>query len=383
MFHTRITTLAWAGILVASGAMAQAPTAQRQMPTRANQVLAPGTTTSASPTSAGAAMSAANKPGGAASQPAAAGAPGALTGGGGKVDASAAGARIGGMGGATQAQGSKPGTAALPADRFQQAADGRAAAAPDAGKPVTPADLSRQAQLRQLADPKGGLSTAPDSAAATAVGGRPAADLVQGIGTSPQPAAGKNPVSRQEQQSIEASDATKEQVRNALFPQGLSGQTIESVVGGAYRSLEKAAIESGISKKYNEGRPSYAVGVRGKPTPDGPVRPEGDPLPAVDAGHAPIGAADAARKAQVSQPVDDQRRNVERMTPAPEARRDMVQPSGTGTNPADGRSGDGTAPQPGGKTAGAPPPGGKAPEQIDQSRPGSKPGKKPDDPSGN
>lgn len=382
MFHTRITKLAWAGILVASGAMAQASTAQRQMPTRANQELAPGTTTSASPTSAGAAMSAANKPGGAASQPAAAGAAGALTGGGGKIDASAAGARIGGMGGATQAQGTTPGTAALPGNRFQQAADGRAAAAPAAGKPATPADLSREAQLRQLADPKGGLSATPNSAAATAVGGRSAADLVQGAGATPQPGAGKNPVGRQEQQSIEASDATKEQVRNALFPQGLSGQTIESVVGGAYRSLEKAAIESGMSKKYNEGRPNYAVGVRGRPNPEGTVRPEGNPVPTVDAGRAPISAADAERKAQVSQPVDDQRRTVERMTPTPEARRDMVQPSGTRTNPADGRSGDGTAPQPGGKSGSAPPPGGKAPEQIDQSRPGSKPGKKPDDPSG-
>jgi hypothetical protein len=383
MGHTRITPIALAGALIATSALAQAPTAQRQTPTRADQVVAPGPKTGASPTSGGAGTSAANRPGGTASQPSATGAPGALVGAGGKVDASAVGTRIGGVGGATQAQGSTTATAATPANKFQQAAAGRAAAAPDAGKPVTPADLSREAQLRQLADPKGGSSTTPNSAAATAVDGRSAADLVQGAGASPQPAAGKNSVSRQEQQSIEASDATKEQVRNALFPQGLSGQTIESVVGGAYRSLEKAAIESGFSKKYNDGRPNYAVGVRGRPTPDGPVRAEGDSLPAVGAGRAPVSSADAAHKAQVSLPVDGERRALERMTPTPEARRDMVKPSDTRTNPADGRSGDGTTPSPGAsKPGGAPPPGGKAPEQVDQSRPGSKPGKKPDDPSG-
>jgi hypothetical protein len=386
MFHTRIPSLAWAGILIASGvggAMAQPPTVQRQTPTQANEVVGSSPGAATLPAPGGAATSAANKSGGAASQPAPGGpgVPGGLAGSVSKVDASAAGARIGGMGGATQAQGSTAGAAALPANKFQQAADGRAAAGPDAGKPVTPPDLSREAQLRKLADPKGGLSTAPSSGAAAAVDGKPADQLVQGAGATPQPGASKNSVSRQEQQSIEASDATKEQVRNALFPQGLSGQTIESVVGGAYRSLEKAAIESGVSKKYNEGRPNYAVGVRGKPNPEGTVRPEGNPVPTVDAGRAPISAAEAARKAQVSHPGDDQRRTVERMTPTPEARRGTVQPSGTRTNPADGRSGDGTAPQPG-KTGSAPPPGGKAPEQIDQSRPGSKPGKKPDDPSG-
>lgn len=380
MIRLRITMVAWAA-LVACAAMAQVPTAQRQASTRLQQAAAAGASASPAPGQAGAAATAAYKPAGTASQPATAGVPGTMAGGG-KVDASAISTRIGGMGGAAQAQGSTPGNAVLPANGFQQATGGRGAAVQDTSKPVTPADLSREAQLRQLTDPKGGLSVTPNSAAATAVGGKAAADIVQAAGTTPQPAAGKNTVSRQEQQSIEASDATKEQVRNALFPQGLSGQTIESVVGGAYRSLEKAAIESGFSKKYSDDRPNYAVGVRGKPAPDGPVRPEGNPLPAVDAGRAPVNAAEAARKAQVSQPVDDQRRALERTTPAPEARRGMVQPSGTRTNPADGRSGDGTVPQPDGKTGGAPPPGGKAPEQIDQSRPGSKPGKKPDDPSG-
>jgi hypothetical protein len=422
MFHTRITTLAWAGILVASGAMAQAPTAQRQMPTRANQVLAPGTTTSASPTSAGAAMSAANKPGGAASQPAAAGAPGALTGGGGKVDASAAGARIGGMGGATQAQGSKPGTAALPANQFQQAADGRAAAAPDAGKPVTPADLSREAQLRKLADPRGGLDTSAGSPAAGLVGGSSAADLVRDAGATPQAGAGKNEASRQAQQSSESWAARnpleqKWRERN-IAATGVdrqpSAQERADLASRNDRGLGLPAFKDGsppppssdppvtpglVWDKVSRGvyqaitgeppgkfdpknTPHGSSGVRGKPNPEGTVRPEGNPVPTVDAGRAPISAADAARKTQVSQPVDDQRRTVERMTPTPEARRDMVQPSGTRTNPADGRGGDGTAPQPGAKTGSAPPPGGKAPEQIDQSRPGSKPGKKPDDPSG-
>jgi hypothetical protein len=270
MFHTRIPSLAWAGLLIVSGvggAMAQAPTVQRQTPTQANKVVGSSPASATLPAPGGAATAATNKPGGAASQPAPGGpgAPAGLAGGGSKVDASAAGARIGGLGGATQAQGSTPGAAALPANKFQQAADGRAAAGPDAGKPVTPADLSREAQLRKLADPQGGLSTAPSSGAAAAVGGKPAAEVVQGAGATPQPGTGKNPVSRQEQQSIEANDTTKTGAQRAL-PQGLSGQTIESVVGGAYRSLEKAAIESGVSKKYNEGRPSTQLACVASPT---------------------------------------------------------------------------------------------------------------------
>lgn len=369
-----------AALLLAASALAQSPMVQRQTPTHANQVAPAGKP--AKPAPASPAQSAANRPGAGASQPAATGAATGTLGGKASLDAAAAGARVGGTGGAVQAQGGNTG-GALPTNPFQQDTSARTGAGPGTGKAVTPADLSRETQLRQLSDPQGGFSATPNSAAAAAVGGKSAGGLVQGAGAVPQPGAGKNDVGRQAQQSVETSDATKEQVRNALFPQGLSGQTIESVVGGAYRALEKAAIESGISKKYNEGIPSAPAGVRGQPDPEGPVRPEGNPVPAVDAGRVPITAAEAAKKAQVTQPVDDQRRAVERMTPTPEARRDMVKPSDTRTNPADGRSGDGTTPSPGtAPPGGAPPPGGKAPEQVDQSRPGSKPGKKPDDPSG-
>ncbi len=428
MFHTRIPSVAWAGILICSGvsgAMAQAPIAQRQTPTQANKVVGSSPATGTLPAPGGAATSAANKPGGAASQPApgATGAPGALSGGGHKVDASAAGARIGGMGGATQAQGTTPSTAALPANKFQQAADGRAAAGPDAGKPVTPADLSREAQLRKLADPRGGLDTSAGSPAAGLVGGSSAADLVRDAGATPQAGAGKNEASRQAQQSSESWVARnpleqKWRERN-IAATGVdrqpSAQERADLASRNHRGLGLPAFKDGsppppssdppvtpglVWDKVSRGVyeaitgeppgkfrsdpniPNPGSGVRGRPNPEGTVRPEGNPVPTVDAGRAPISAAEAARQAQVSQPVDDQRRTVERMTPTPEARRDMVQPSGTRTNPADGRSGDGTAPQPGGKSGSAPPPGGKAPEQIDQSRPGSKPGKKPDDPSG-
>ena len=426
MFHTRIPSLAWAGLLIVSGvggAMAQAPTVQRQTPTQANKVVGSSPGAATLPAPGGAATSAANKPGGAASQPAPGGpgAPGGLAGGGSKVDASAAGARIGGMGGATQAQGATPGAAALPANKFQQAADGRAAAGPDAGKPVTPADLSREAQLRKLADPRGGLDTSAGSPAAGLVGGSSAADLVRNAGATPQAGAGKNEASKQAQQSSESWVARnpleqKWRERN-IAATGVdrqpSAQERADLASRNNRGLGLPAFKDGsppppssdppvtpglVWDKVSRGAyeaitgeppgkfdpkntPHGSSGVRGKPNPEGTVRPEGNPVPTVDAGRAPISAAEAARKAQVSQPVDDQRRTVERMTPTPEARRDMVQPSGTRTNPADGRSGDGTAPQPG-KTGSAPPPGGKAPEQIDQSRPGSKPGKKPDDPSG-
>ena len=56
MFHTRIPSVAWAGILIfsgVSGAMAQAPIAQRQTPTQANKVVgsSPATGTLPAPVS--------------------------------------------------------------------------------------------------------------------------------------------------------------------------------------------------------------------------------------------------------------------------------------------------------------------------------------------
>ncbi len=381
MGHERIAPIALAGALIASSALAEAPTAQRQTPDKSARVGTPGAPTSASPAPGGAATSVVNRPGGTASQAGTAALPVSSVVGDGRLDAGAVRSRVGTGGGAALGP-PVAGPQALP-DR--PSGQDRAAGTnrPGSGRAVAPTDLSREAPLRQLGDPRGGLSTSATSPAAAAGGGLSAADLVTSAGATPPPGAGKNAVSRQGQLSSETTDATKEQVRNALFPQGLSGQTIESVVGGGYRALEKAAIESGWSKKYDDGRPNYAVGVRGRPDPGGPVRSEGHPVPAVDAGRTPFTAADAAKRGQVAQPAEDGRRAVERMVPTPEARRDMVQPNSTRTNPVDGRSGDGTTPSPGGgKSGGSPPPGGKAPEQVDQTRPGTKPGRKPDDPAG-